>query len=538
MTEETSLAELRTISLPQLCDSDRFRCIDRLEAYYRTTQDRAKQYDWDGRFQGYAGEADIQPGWVVPHKMRRPSVRYDLPRIIVKRITSLLFGTDRFPELSVEGDELADDFVRELARASRLPARMAEARDLGGACGAVGMSFAFNEGRPCVEVHNAKHCTVLGWADKAERTVGSVLVAYVYPKRVMRDGKLKLVDCYHVRYFSRTTEIVWDDFPVEVARTDWTTAAKKTVEHGFGFCPFYWIQNTPDSIRDEGEVDYEGLDDTFDELNRLLSATTKGTRSTVDPTLVMRADPTFNEGTIKTGTSNVIWSPGGAEYLELKGQSQAAAASQIHMLRDISLESASVVLASPEKLSGAAQSAAAMRLIYAPMLAAADIRREQYGERGIKTVLGGMLKAAKKLLAVPPQVIGEGMDAKIAVPSLDLEPRLVDEKLVPRSPGSRESISLNWNPYFSPTWTDIAQATTAAVAANGGKPILSQRSSVKAVQTLWGVKDVGIELEQIEEDASAAVHRMQESMAAGPDPFGKKDDDETGDEGEPSDDEE
>lgn len=536
MTEvETSLAELRTISLPQLCDSERFRCIDRVESYYRTTQDQAKTYDWDGRFQGYAGEADIQPGWVVPHKMRRPSVRYDLPRIIVKRITSLLFGTDRFPELSIEGDEKADDFVRELARASRLPARMVEARDLGGACGAVGMSFAFKRGRPLVEVHNAKHCTILDWEDKADRIVGSVLVAYSYPKRVMREGKVKTVDYYHVRYFNRTTEIIWDDFPVEVARTDWTLAPRRDVEHGFGFCPFYWLQNTPDSIRDEGEVDYEGLGDTFDELNRLLSATTKGTRSTVDPTLVMHADPALNDGVVKTGTSNVIWCAGGAEYLELKGQSQSAAANQIHMLRDISLESASVVLADPEKLSGAAQSAAALRLIYAPMLAAADIRREQYGERGVKALLGGMLKAAKKLLAVPPQVIGEGMDAKLAVPALDLEPRMVEDKLVPREPGERESITLNWNPYFSPTWKDIADATKAVVVANGNKPVLSQRSSVKAVQSLWGVKDVDAELELIEEDADAAVERMQESMAAGPDPFA---DDKAGNQDEPDDDEE
>lgn len=349
-----SPADLASVSLPTICEGDRFKQLDRLESYYRTTQDDSKMYDWDGRFQGYGGEADIAPGWFVPYKHRRPSARYNLARVIVKRLTSFIFGADRFPQLRIEGDEDAEDYVQTLAQVARLSQRMSEARDLGGSVGSVCLSFAFVEGKPRIEVHNAKHCTVVSWLDKSERRVGAAIKAYKFPRWIIRDGKMRQVDFYSVRYWDTEQEIVWDPIPADVARQrGWWNYPHQTAKHPGGVCPFYWVQNTPDSVEDDGEPDYEGLLDMFDEINRLLSATTKGTRANVDPTLVMKADPNLNDGAVRKGSDNVIWSPGGAEYLELQGMSQQAAERQLAMLKQMALDESGVVLADPEKLTGA-----------------------------------------------------------------------------------------------------------------------------------------------------------------------------------------
>lgn len=535
-----TVSEITSVSLAAICEGERFRGLDRLEAYYRATQDDSKMYDWDGRFQGYGGEADIAPGWFVPYKHRRPATRYDLARVIVKRLTAFIFGEDRFPGLRIDGDEDAEDYVQALAEVSRLSQRMAEARDLGGSVGTVCLSFGFVDGKPRIEVHNGKHCTVLRWADKSERRVAAAIKAYRFPRWIIRDGKMRQVDFYAVRYWDEQTEIVWDPIPADIARqAGWWNAPKTSTKHATGICPFYWIQNTPDSVEDDGEPDYEGLPDLFDELNRLLSATTKGTRANVDPTLVMKADPAMNDGAVKKGSDNVIWSPGGADYLELTGQSQAAAEKQIAMLKQMALDSSGVVLADPEKLTGAAQSAAAMRMLYAPMITVANIRREQYGEFGIKPLMRDMLRMAKTLAATTVEVPdpADPSGAKtITRPAVILPKRKVEEEvetdevdeelekpkrekqvtMVDREPGESEEIELAWKPDFPPTWADIKAATEAAQLANGKKPVISQRTSVQSVGELFGVSDIESELAAIHEDAERDVLRQQELMAPGP----------------------
>lgn len=525
---EIPLGDLARVSLPLICEGERFRMLDRLESYMRTRQDDAKQYDWDGRFQGYGGDADISPGWFVPYKHRKPASRYDLARMIVKRVTSMLFGTDRFPALRIEGDEEAEDFLNALATEARLSARMIQARDLGGSTGGVGMSFAFVKGKPRIEVHNAKHVTIMRWADRAECVVGAALLAYMYPRRVFKDGRIQTVDFFHVRYWDEEMEIVWEPMPAEVARSQfWARAPARAATHGFGFCPFYWIQNTPDAYADDGEVDYEGQLDNFDELNRLFSATTKGVRSNVDPTLVMKADPALNDGVVKKGSDNVIWSVNGAEYLELKGQSQQAAEKQITQMRQAVLDASGVVVPDPEKLSGAAQSAAALRLLYAPMTSLCDVRREQYGQQGVIPLMTGMLRAAKMLLAQPPQpVVVEGQTKAMAVPALALPPKVEhteggETKVTPRTPGESEVITLNWPPYFPATWKDIQEATTTAAAATGNKPVISRRTATQAIGPMWGIKNVDAELDAISDDADEALAQMQQSMEASGGPIGR-----------------
>lgn len=347
---------------------------------------------------------------------------------------------------------------------------------------------------------------------------------------------------FYARYWNETHETVWEPIPYTLGeQTNWTSAKSTTALHAFGFTPFYWVQNVSDSEDVDGEGDYEGLEPTLDEVNQLLSAAAKGTKANVDPTLVIKMDPgTANAGTVQKGSENAIFSSGGAEYLELKGQATAAAISMLDRLTLYVFDTAGVVKPDPEKLSGSAQSAQALRLLFAPMLAHADLLREQYGEFGIKPIIVDMLRAARSLLArneavilpdrvepVPPEPEEEPEDDDPDAdplapkppkpPGPPKRPEPAKLRTVKRKPGTSDNVALNWNPYFPPTWDDITKASTAVQTANGKKPVISQRTSIAAVQSLFGVRDVDAEMEAIHEDSERSLDQAVRAMGPQPD---------------------
>lgn len=516
------LTSIPLAPLRALVEDDRFRHLDKMESYFRKSQDNLKQYDWNGMLSPYGSEAAIKPGWYVPHKLRRPSSRRDLARLIVLRLTSMMFGEDRFPDIRIEGDEDAEDYVTCLAKESRLAARITEARDLGGATGTACLSFGFVNGKPRVKVHNAKHVTVLDWADEDEFRPAAVMEAYSYTKKQynLELKKMELKTFWRVRFWDDQVEVTWRDIPDSVAaQPTWQSWPKrKDNVHGYGFCPFYWIQNRPCSSEYDGEGDYEGCESTFDDINRLVSSITKGTIANVDPTLVVKMDPMSNTGDVMKGSDNAIFSPGGAEYLELKGTAVAAAKVQCDDLCQSQLDECGVVLADPEKLSGAAQSAQALRILYQPMLANCDKMRGQYGEHGIKVILRDMLEVARMLLAREPTVLEDGTQVQAVVV---LPPRVERTKaeepggeptvtVTERTPGESSEITLNWPPYFTATWKDIKEASEGMKNANGGKATLSQQTTVKVMGSLVGVSDWETELSIIKEEEEAAAEQQQD----------------------------
>lgn len=511
-----TFSQLRLVSLAALCEGPRFRELDRKEAYYRTTQDDHKRYTWEGTFRGYGDQADIRPGFYVLHSQRKPSARYDLGRVIVRRLTNFLLGADRFPDIKSQ-DEDTEDFARAFVRESRLRQKLVGVRNLGGAEGTGCMSFGLVNGAPRFEAHNAKHCTVLSWVDRTDFRVGSVLKAYLYPRRVLEGEKVVTRDFFYARYWDERTEIVWEPIRAEIARTPaWSLQPSRVITHGAGFCPFYWIPNIAgvDDNDEDGESDYEGQHDMLDEINRVLSASSSGTRASVDPTVVIRMDPQMNNGTLRKGHENAIYSPNGAEYLELRGTSQQAASRLLLDLKTSVLDATGVVLVDPKEIAAQAQSAAAMRIVYAPMLATLDALREQYGEYAIRRPVMDAIRYIRALGERGPSVRTEDDGTIVETRTvIDLSPK---EDGTQRNPGKGEHLELNWPPYFPPTWVDTQAAVTAVQAANGGKPVITQKTGIAAVQTMFGITDVDAELEELEAKAEEDVQKQMDVLAAGP----------------------
>lgn len=504
-----ALESLRGVSLPALCDDERFRRLDQLDAYYSGRQYSHLRHNWDGAVDAYGAEADIAPGWFVPLRMRKPRVRIELAKLIVRRFTAMLLGEDRFPAISVDGDDDAEDFVNALVEASNLRIKLQEARDKGGTCGTAVMSFGFVQGRPQVQVHRAKHIKVLRWADRYELRPAEALKAYRYERTTIVQGRPKAVGVYFARVWTETHEVLWEPIPEELARSgQWFDAVPShEVRHDYGECPVYIAQNLPDSDSEDGESDFAGLLDDIDEINRLYSATSKGTIANVDPTLVIKMDPAMNTGSIRKGSENAIFSPAGAEYLELRGDSIKTAMSLANDLMRLCLDVASVVLGDPDKMAGSAKSAAAMRILYQPMINQCDKLRAQYGDGLLVPLLQGMLRAARKIHGAPGEVIllpdGRRVQDR---PVLTLPPRLEevgdgDERRqveMPRTPGRGDTIKLRWGQYFKPTLGDVKQGTEAAIAATG--KTISDRTAVQFTASMFGVTDVEAELQAIAEE--------------------------------------
>lgn len=503
------------VRLDALCNNPRFAVLDRLDAYAETRQYDALKYDWDGNLMGYAGEADIAPGWYVPLRQRRPNVRSDIGKLIIRRLTAMALGEDSWPQITVPGDEEAEDYAKALAEACNLEAKMQEARNRGGGCGTAVVSFSFIDGQPRVKVHEAKHMHPLRWVDRDEHTLGAVLKAYRYTRTVWGlDGKPKEAAFYFARYWDEQQEVVWDPIPEELARAGtWARVVKSyQVMHEYGECPVYWRQNLADSEREDGLSDIDGLGETIDAVNRLLSATTKGTIANVDPTLVIKDDPGANPGVVRKGSDNAIFSKGGADYLELRGDAVKTAIELADRLTRNLLDVAGVVIGDPEKMGAKAQSAAALKMLYLPMCNQCDLLRVQYGEL-IVAVLRGMLRAAKLINATAPGPILTTVDGRrvqqkpvvvlpprIDVDEGDMDPttgeRPKEETMVERTPGELDRIELKWPPYFQPTLTDVNQMVEATTKAKG--QVISQRTAVKYVAGVFGVTDIDKEMAEID----------------------------------------
>ncbi len=494
--------------------------LESLDHYYRGTQYDAREYGWDGRFLASPGGLPVEPwypDWIVPLDQRRPPANYLVGRVIVERFTSLLFGDGRFPDVTLAGDPITEDFMRATCDAARLPECMIHARNLGGAQGTAIVSYAWVDGLPRVEVHAARHVLVLRWADPQQHIPHHVLKIWPTSEPGLdSDGQIIESDGWMAREWrgpalgAPGAERVLRYHPETHGRAAWWEVV---AEAPLTECPVVWIRNEATDERHDGEGDFEGSEDMIDELNVILCATSTGTALNADPTLVVKCDPKLNPGKTKKGAFNTIYSPGGAEYLELTGSAVKAGIENVERLRAYLFEQTGMTVLDPEKMSGAAQSGEALRRLMQPTLAKADRRRETYGA-GIVALLQGLWRLARAIVASPPialrtldasgaPVLGPGGEPvyEWRKPSLRLPPRheratdtndkgevtTTTEKVTERAPGAGGTIVLKWPEYFPPTEQDKLAKITTIQAANGGHPVLSPVHAVEAAASVFGV---------------------------------------------------
>lgn len=503
----------------QLYSSERTKELEFREKFYTCKQHDWKVFDWNGAIKRPGTKIPTQPlignsvpSFYVPLDQRRPSSPYRLGRTIVGAFTTLIFGYGRWPTIKSD-DPDTQDFANELAKSSRLKVKMIKARNKGGSCGSVGVSWHFKDGNPRVRVHSGKHVFVREWEDEDEGIPAHVVQLYQYPKDVWNEKKkiYERVFMWHRRDWTKNADILFNEVKVEKANPTWTINEEQSLMHEDGFCHFVWIKNLPDDdeMSVDGQSDYPELYEQMNSIDTLNSTNVKGTTNNLDPTLKVKMPiEEANDTMIKKGSDHALFvgHHGDASYMELGGTAVAAGHDAIDKQREQVLEVAQCVAPDPNEVVGSATSAVALKIVYAPMLSKGDILRDQYGEEGILRVLEGMINSAKNRGV--GEVIREEYIDEAGEPMLDedgepqfedvmyelnLPPRrekvevLDDEgnptgefKIVetPRKPGNGR-LELEWPDYFRATPDDKQKQTTGLSVATGGQQIISQQTAVE-----------------------------------------------------------
>src|SRR5882672_1855991 len=541
-----------------LLSSPRYQELDRRQSYETCCQHDGKNYDFDGRVLQISGPGALvsQPlitqevaPFMVPLRARRPSAPYRLAKVIVGSFTNMVFGSQRFPSIRVEGDGDTQAFAAALIKASNLETKMIRARNLGGSVGTVGISWCYDrKGRPRVEVHNGKYLFVHEWDDREELVARHISVVYLSPQNEWDGVARRFVRnwYWHRRDWTEDDDVL---FVPQLYRANvepaWIPDPSKSITHEDGFCHCNWVQNIPAEGID-GLPDYEGLYENFDVLDILLSVISKGAVLNLDPTLVLKTDAEIF-GAIGTGSDHTlnVGEAGAAEYLELTGQSLDAGVKLFNEKRRSALEVAQCVVPDPSEIAAQGVSSVALKTIFQPMLGRCEILRAQYGGV-LQRILEQMIEVAQlktgapvtiyvkqpdpddpdKTIDVPktiqlfvnlPQKIVKTAQ-KETDPETGLEKPAVDEQGKPvqtvtrvdQAVGQGGDVELDWPNYFPPTPMDQSQGITALTTANGGKAVLSQQTSVEQASLLYGIEG-GDEWERVQKDGSDDDAKQQQA---------------------------
>lgn len=506
---------------------------------HNCTQHDYKRVDFDGRLIqagsniGFTnpGLTSEKVGWYAPLRSRRPSAPYRLGRAIVNAFTNFVFGEGRFPVVRVRGDDDSQDFLQTCSRIGQLPLRMLRARNIGGSCGTVGLSWAFSKGKPTFSVHRGEDLFVHEWEDREAYIPAHVTKCFQYPVEEYDYEKQAVVKNM---YWYRRDWTLNGDFVFKPARVDqnkqgepnWEPDMEKSVIHNDRDSHFVWIQNLP-ADGEDGLPDYDGLYESLDEIDCVLSVIVRGAKLNLDPTLVLKEDKLFlNKMGVKKGSDNalVVDKDGDAKYLELAGSSIEAGIKLFNEHRRTILEVSECVIPDPDTIAAQGQSAAAQKMVFSRMMSKGGMLQEQYGT-GLQRCLEPMLFISQARVQVPVTVINpDTQEPEEADQSFDLPPRVeqvpvlgddglptgeTTPKPSDRHPGGGADVELEWPPRFPPTPMDQQQMVTTLTTATGGKAIMSQQTATEIAMAAFG-REGSDEFSKVQQDQKDDEAKQQQ----------------------------
>ncbi len=426
---------------------------------------------------------------------RRPSLVYQLARLIVDQTSSLTFGEAHFPSIrSWESEDASDrsgGFEREIER-------IVEACDLESAMmsaiyrGSIGSSAVIVRGIgpkriPHIEVvsgkvarpiFNPKDPTSLGGMVQVYTVSGEVLQAEGYEKALADKTYWLRVefDAKEERRFLPLTEQEFAEMqsadPDDKKAPRWKLG--EAVDHGFGCTPVVWMVNPPAIDRVDGAATFEPIANFCVEIDYSLSQTGRGLRYSADPTLVVSRGDMMSlmggesEGPIVKSVARALelGEGGSAKLLEITGQGLDSAREYVKMLREWALEVVGGMKADAENSRGP-QSGRALEVLSQPLIWLVERMRIAYGTRGLLPVLRIILRGIKS-----GSLVIAGVDA----PDPDASMRLV------------------WPSWWTPRGSDLAQQANALQTFAGGSvknpvALLSRDTVARLAATTVGLDD-------------------------------------------------
>jgi hypothetical protein len=416
-------------------------------------------------------------GEYVPLRMRRPSVRYGLCRVVVEDSVALLFSAAHFPSVECADADTAN-ILADILRETRLNEIMIDAA-IRGSVGSVAILLRVLRGRVFCSVLDSLYLTPV-WDVAAPDTLSRVVEKYKVSGADLAAQGYEGVDPAAVYWFQRiwdgaaeTWYVPWavnDPLAVPVVDT------ARSVLHGLGFVPLVWIRNLPGGDGVDGACTFRAAIETNIEIDYQLSQAGRGLKYSSDPTLLIK-EPASSDSEIVKGAGNavVVSEKGDARLLEIGGTACEAVISYVRTLREFALETLHGNRSSADRLT-AAQSGRALELMNQGLIWLADNLRISYGDGGVLALLKMIVRASN---VFPLQVMGE------MVPPLDATQRL----------------TLRWPRWYPLSADDrLKEAQAIATLTNAGQ--LSRETAVKSLAAGLGIADVGAELDAIDQDAA------------------------------------
>lgn len=495
--------------------SARYRKLDRLDAFYKSLEYAHLEYDWNGMkaddvetisphsvdMKSTVGAGDS----TIPVRLRRPTAPERLCPLIVDRFTGLLFSESRRPQVQVENDDDSKDFLQAVMQQAQFWTAIETARTFGGSMGATLVTASLFDGRFAYEAFEPKYVQDIIWSDKRLMIPAGVLIQYIalheyeeQDKEGNFTGRIAEKPYLYRRIIDEEMDLVFKEtaMPDDGAIPDMEIDTEQSVRHNLGFFPGVWVQNLPNPSEIDGYPDCHGVYQMFDTIDRLKSQANRATIANCDPTVVYGRDAKLEKaGVVLKGSDNAInvGIGGFANYMEITAAGVLAARELAKEIRQNALDKAQCVVPDPEKISGAAQSAKAIEIIYAPMLEKTDRMRAQYGRAIMRLgeITLEMARAFQKLTLYEGRPRGVKFDlpervvehANPADP--DAEPTVVRTR---RLPGPGGTISLKWGAYFSPTPQDRQMDVTTISTAKAAE-LLDSETAVEQAAPIFDVED-------------------------------------------------
>jgi hypothetical protein len=422
-------------------------------------------------------------GEYIPLRVRRPSVRYGLCRIVVEDSVALLFSAGHFPAVVCD-DPAIEVLLGDMMRECQLNEVMVDAA-LRGAVGSIAILVRVLKGRLFCSVLDTQYLTPI-WQTEVPDTLASVTERYKVKGAALIEQGYSNIDPGQYYWFQR----VWDsvaetwylpqgvasEIPAEIDEA-------RSVRHGLGFVPIVWIRNLPGGDRVDGSCTFRAAIETGIEIDYQLSQAGRGLKYASDPTLLIKEPATTDRELVKgAGNALIVSEKGDAKLLEIGGTASAAVIEYVRTLREMALESVHGNRANADRLS-AAQSGRALELMNQGLIWLADNLRISYGEGGLLAVLRMALRARGRFAI---KVMGQPM------PHVDADVRL----------------SLRWPRWYPASADDrLKEAQAIATLVNAGQ--MSHETAVKSLASSHAVVDVAAELDRIVADED----QFQQDMA-------------------------
>lgn len=417
-------------------------------------------------------------GEYVPLRLRKPSVRYALSRIVVEDLVALLFSEGHFPTIDCDGIELRQ-IIANIVKECRLNEVMVDAA-IRGAVGSAALLLRVLRGRLFVTAMDTLYLTPK-FDPMEPDTLKSVTERYKVRGSVLAAEGYDIADQSAQYWFMRVWDTEWERWydPVPVGTGDVPSEdVGRSVRHALGFVPMVWVRNLPGGDQVDGNCTFRAAIDTSIEIDYQLSQAGRGLKYSSDPTLLIK-EPAGLDGEMIRGAANalVLSEKGDARLLEIGGTASQAVIEYVRILRELALESVHGNRVDASRLS-AATSGKAMELMSQGLVWLADNLRVSYGEGALLNLIRMILKASHRY--------------KLRVQGCEVENLDVNAQ-----------ISLTWPRWFAQTAQDReADARTLQTLSSSGQ--ISRETALKSIADTYDIEDIGAEISRINREKETA----------------------------------